>query len=193
MKKVQFVKSVYDLNDLPKLLLPEIVLCGRSNVGKSSFINSLFNQKRLAKISSSPGKTRALNYYLVEEKFYIVDLPGFGYDKVSKKEREKWQKLIEKYLTADRPVSLAFHFIDRRHKPTHLDQLLNQFLIEREIPYTIILTKVDKIKQSEHAAIKKKVKEFFPELIDGENLMSYSSVKGTGKKEVIKRLNALFN
>ncbi|MBU2491343.1 MAG: ribosome biogenesis GTP-binding protein YihA/YsxC [Bacteroidetes bacterium] len=192
MKDVRFVKSVFMLSDLPKDNLPEVVLCGRSNVGKSSFINSLFNKKGLAKTSSSPGKTRSLNYYLVENKFYIVDLPGFGYAKVSKTEREKWQKLVENYLRSERNIALTFHFVDSRHHPTNLDELLNGFLREIEIPYTIILSKIDKLKQAELAKSKKEIKSYFPELIFGHNLLEYSSVKGTGKKEIIKRLSALF-
>jgi GTP-binding protein len=99
-KKQEFVKSVYNVSQLPETKKPEIILCGRSNVGKSSFINSLFNRKDLAKISSTPGKTRSINYYLINEKFYIVDLPGFGYAKISKKEREFWGNLIKDFLNA---------------------------------------------------------------------------------------------
>lgn len=192
MKDVRFVKSVFNLNDLPKDNLPEVVLCGRSNVGKSSFINSLFNKKGLAKTSSSPGKTKSLNFYLVEKKFYVVDLPGFGYAKVSKTDREKWQKLIENYFQSERNISLSFHFIDSRHHPTNLDVLLNNFLREINIPYTVILSKVDKLKQAELSKANKQIQEFFPELNYGDNLLIYSSVKGTGKKEIIKRLSALF-
>jgi len=192
MKDVHFIKSVFNLNDLPKDNLPEVVLCGRSNVGKSSFINSLFNKKGLAKTSSSPGKTKSLNFYLVEKKFYMVDLPGFGYAKVSKTEREKWQKLIEDYFRSERNISATFHFIDSRHHPTNLDVLLNNFLREINVPYTVILSKVDKLKQAELAKTNKEIKNFFPELIYGDNLLAYSAVKGTGKKEIIKRLSALF-
>ena len=192
MKDVRFIKSVFNLSDLPKDNLPEVVLCGRSNVGKSSFINSLFNKKGLAKTSSSPGKTRSLNYYLVENKFYLVDLPGFGYAKVSKTERDKWQKLVENYLRSGRNIGVAFHFVDSRHHPTNLDVLLNDFLREIEIPYNIILSKIDKLKQSDLAKAKSGIKEYFPELIFGDNLLHYSSVKGTGKKEILKRLTALF-
>ncbi len=190
MKNVIFTRSVFNLNDLPKDDLPEIVLCGRSNVGKSSFINTVFNRKNLAKISSSPGKTRSLNFYLVEEKFYIVDLPGFGYAKVSKSERENWQKLIENYLAQRKNIHSAYHFIDSRHEPTKLDILLHDYLKEYGIPYTVILNKVDKLTQSEIAKSKNTLKKFFPELMDGENLIAFSSVKGLGKKEVISRLRS---
>jgi len=192
MNKIQFIKSVYNLNDLPKQNLSELVLCGRSNVGKSSFLNSLFNKKGIAKTSSSPGKTRSLNYYLVEDKFFIVDLPGFGYAKVSKAERDAWQKLIESYLTAARNVEMVFHFIDSRHEPTNLDVYLNQFLHEENLPYIVILNKVDKLKQSEIAKARKTIVEYFPELIFDENLFLYSAVKGTGKSKICNRLSKLF-
>lgn len=192
MKNVQFIKSVYNLKDLPKDKLPELVLCGRSNVGKSSFLNSLFNKKNLAKTSSSPGKTRSLNYYMVENKFFIVDLPGFGYAKVSKVEREAWQRLIENYLSSDRPIELVFHFIDSRHEPTLLDIYLNHYLREIGLPYIVILNKIDKLKQSEIAAAKRNLLKYFPELIIDENVFLYSAIKGLGKNKARSRLVKLF-
>ncbi len=192
MKNARFLKSVFHIKDLPKLKLPEVILCGRSNVGKSSFLNSLFNSKDLAKTSSSPGKTRSLNYYSVDDKIFFVDLPGFGYAKVSENERRNWKKLINNYLKSDRDLSLAFHFIDSRHKPFDLDVALNTYLRELEIPYYIILSKVDKLNQKEKSLAIKNVTEYFPELLLGENLIFYSSSKGIGKKEVIKNLSALY-
>jgi GTP-binding protein len=191
MKKIEFIKPVYNLNELPKENHPTVVLCGRSNVGKSSFINSIFNT-RIAHTSSSPGKTRSLNYYLVESQFYIVDLPGFGYAKVSKKERDEWQTLIEKYFVLNENIKLAIHIIDCRHEPTVLDIELNEFLYKKDIPSFIILNKSDKVKQSELAAAKKRIIELFPERIYGENFLFYSSIKGTGKKEAIKLISSLF-
>ncbi|MBU0559821.1 MAG: ribosome biogenesis GTP-binding protein YihA/YsxC [Bacteroidetes bacterium] len=192
MIEIKFVKSIANLKDIPKDGLPEVILCGRSNVGKSSFINSLFNKKNLAKTSSTPGKTRTLNYYLVENKFYLVDLPGFGYAKVSKKEREDWQRLIENYLQTSANIKLAFHLIDSRHSPTQLDILLHNFIRDLEIPNNIILSKIDKLKQSEAASSKRTVVEFFPELNLGDNLFVYSSIKNTGKKEITRLLENLF-
>lgn len=192
MKEVEFIKSVYKNSDIPKLKLPEVVLCGRSNVGKSSFLNSLFNKKNLAKTSSTPGKTRSINYYQVENKFYIVDLPGFGYAKVSKTERDSWQKLIENYISSPSNISLAFHLIDSRHDPTPLDILLHNFLIEHSIPYIAILTKSDKLKQSEIAKAKRNIISTFPELNYQDNLFLYSSVRGTGKKDILNMLTRLF-
>lgn len=191
MKNIIFVKSVKQVNQLPKLQLPEVVLAGRSNVGKSTFINNLFNRKNLAKTSSHPGKTQSINYFNVEDKFYVVDLPGYGYAKVSKKEREEWQKLIHNYFEAGRQIVTVFHLIDARHHPTELDVLLNEYLRYVEVPYTIVLNKIDKLKQSEIAVRKLEIKKYFPEASFGDNLLLHSAVKGTGKKEISTRLRKL--
>jgi len=184
MSKIEFIKSVSALDQLPELELPEIALAGRSNVGKSSFINTLFNRKGLAKISSTPGKTRTLNYYNVENKFYLVDLPGFGYAKVSKTERESWERLLIKYFQNNPNITRIIHFVDSRHKPTQLDIILNKLLIGLDIPYIVLLNKVDKLKQSELAKAKREIIEVFPELSIGDNLFLFSSIKGIGKKEL---------
>ncbi len=188
----EFYRSVFDLKDLPDDNLPEVIICGRSNVGKSSFINSLFNRTNLARTSSTPGKTRSLNYYLIDKNLFLVDLPGFGYAKISKKEREYWAKLIEGYLKSSKQKSLAIHLVDSRHKPTELDVHLNNLLQYHKIPYIVILSKIDKLKQSEIKQTISNTTAVFPELKYGENLMTYSSVKKTGKKEVLKLLSAMF-
>lgn len=192
MKNISFIKSVNKINQLPNLILPEVVLTGRSNVGKSSFINNVFNRKNIAKTSSTPGKTRFINYYNVEDKFYLVDLPGFGYAKVSKTEREEWQKLITDYFHSNREIVTVFHLIDARHHPTNLDLMLNELLISLDLPYTFILNKVDKLKQSEISKRKTEITEYFPEASFGDNLLLHSAVKGTGKKEISTRLLKLF-
>lgn len=191
-EKQDFVKSVYKLNDIPKLRLPEIILCGRSNVGKSSFINSLFNRKNLAKISSSPGKTRAINYYKIDDKLYIVDLPGYGYAKASIDERKRWGQLVTDFINKSGFITLACHLIDSRHKPTDLDYQLNSLLNYKGLPYIVILSKADKLKQSEINSAKKNVINSFNDLKYSENLFLYSSVKKTGKKEIIKKISSLF-
>lgn len=192
-EKQEFIASVYNLSDLPKSELPQIVLCGRSNVGKSSFINSLFNRKNLAKISSTPGKTRSINFYNIDSKFFMVDLPGYGYAKVSQTERKKWGILINEFFKVSKNISLVFHIIDCRHHPTELDIKLNQMLRDINLPYNVILNKIDKLKQSEISKSFKSIRQYFPELILNENLFLYSSVKGTGKKEIKKLLTSLFN
>jgi len=184
-----FVKSVFNLKELPKLRLNEVILCGRSNVGKSSFINSLFNREDLAKTSSSPGKTRSINYYKIDEKFYVVDLPGYGFAKVSVKEREKWGKLVGDFLKRSGYISLAFHIIDSRHKPTVLDVKLNSLLRFYNIPYIALLNKIDKLSRSKIVTSKKAIKETFPELDFGKNLFVYSAIKKNGRKEVLKKLS----
>ena len=188
----KFVKSVFAIKELPKDNLPEIILCGRSNVGKSSFLNSLFNKKDLAKTSSTPGKTRSINYYLIDKKFYIVDLPGFGYAKISKTEREYWARLIQEFLSESNNIWLAFHLIDSRHKPTELDFKLNAMLHFFNIPFVVLLSKIDKLKQSEISDAKKNAIESFPELSLEDNLLIYSAVKNFGHKEILQRLSKIF-
>ena len=190
---IQFIKSVFNVKDLPRESKPEIILCGRSNVGKSSFINTVFDRKNIAKTSSSPGKTRSLNYYLIEEKIYLVDLPGFGYAKVSKKERDAWQKLIDNYLQSDRNFIQAFQFIDSRHKPTNLDLLMHNYIIEYNIPFTIILSKVDKLKQSEAAQAVRNLKQTFADITDEHSFIKFSATKGIGKKIVQKKFFEILN
>jgi GTP-binding protein len=192
MKRIEFIKPVYNLSEIPKRDLPTVVLCGRSNVGKSSFINSIFAPLKVAKTSSTPGKTRSLNYYLVEDKFYIVDLPGFGYAQTSKSERDNWQKIIEKYFQTNKQIMLSIHLIDSRHEPMQSDIHLNHFLREQDTSYWVILNKIDKLKQSEIAASKKRTLQEFPELILNENLFLFSAISGVGKKEIIKLLSKLF-
>jgi GTP-binding protein len=190
---IRFLRSVNRINDLPSENFNEIILCGRSNVGKSSFINTVFNRKNLAKTSSYPGKTRSLNYYLIEDKLFLVDLPGFGYAKVSKKDRENWKKLIEDYLESDRKIIYAFHFIDSRHSPTKLDLLLNDYLSQLNIPVSVILSKVDKLNQSEKVKSKNKAIEILHNIKDEDDLLFFSAVKGTGKKQAIKAISSFLN
>ena len=191
-EKQQFIKSVYDLREIPKLRLPEVILCGRSNVGKSSFINNLFNRKNLAKISSTPGKTRSINYYKIDEQFYIVDLPGFGYAKTSMKERAYWGKIISNYIYTSGHISLGIHLIDCRHDPSDLDIKLNSLLRNSSVPYLVLLNKTDKLKQSEISRAEKNIIRFFPELIPGGNLLLHSAIKKTGRKEILSFLSNLF-
>ncbi len=188
MNNIFFVKSVYDLRDLPKLKLPEIVLCGRSNVGKSSMINSLYNQKGLAKTSSTPGKTRSINYYSVNDKYYIVDLPGYGFAKASAGEQKKWTDLIQKFFSIENKNIFVFHLIDSRHKPTNLDELLKNMVLSKNFDYTIILNKIDKCNQSQKAAAIKNIEIFLGEEKTNRNYFLFSAVTGLGKKEIVKKI-----
>jgi GTP-binding protein len=191
-KTQKFITSVFDVANLPKQILPEIVLCGRSNVGKSSFINSLFNRKDLAKTSSTPGKTRSINYYQIDNNFYLVDLPGYGYAKASLFDRKKWGKLINSFFSTSKNIRLTIHLLDSRHNPTDLDIQLNKMLKQQAIPYIVLLNKSDKLKQSELSKNAMKIKTFFPELIPDHNLYYFSAVDSTGNKEIKKILSSLF-
>lgn len=192
LNRQYLVKTVYSLNQLPKHRLPEVVLCGRSNVGKSSFINSLFNKKNLAKTSSTPGKTRSINFYLIDDIFYLVDLPGYGFAKASIEERKKWQSLIGDFLLKSDYIKLVFHLIDSRHIPTELDIQMNKLLLELNLPYIFILNKVDKIKSSDRKKYFNDFKKIFPESVLDENTIFYSSVTKVGKKEISSLLSQSF-
>jgi GTP-binding protein len=192
-KNIHFYKSVFELDKLPKSDLKQLILCGRSNVGKSSFINSISKRKGIAKISSTPGKTRSINFYLVDEKYFIVDLPGFGYAKISQAEREKWGKLVSNYILNSDNIIHAFHIIDSRYKPTELDVQLNLWLKSADLDYSIILNKADKLNQSETHKTIKNIKVIFPGLELNNNLFLYSSVTGKWKRPIEKRITELFH
>ncbi len=191
--EAKFIRSFAKFADLPDDGRPEIAFIGRSNVGKSSLINALARRKQLAKTSSTPGKTRLLNYFSVNDSFYLVDMPGFGYAKISKSEREYWAKLIEEFFKESKNIWLAFHLVDSRHKPTELDLKLNMMLHFYDIPFLILLSKIDKLKQAEVSEAKKNVINSFPELSFGDNLLVYSSIKNFGRKEVLQRLTKIFS
>jgi len=191
-KQIQFYKSVFELKDLPNSELNQLILCGRSNVGKSTFINSISNKKTLAKTSSTPGKTRSINFYLADAKFFIVDLPGFGYAKTSQKEREKWGKLVSKYILETISIRHAFHIIDPRYKPTDLDIQLNLWLTNAGLDYSVILNKADKLNQSENHKAINRIKSVFTGLELNNNLFLYSSLTGKWRKPIQKRITELF-
>ena len=145
IKNPKFEISAVGPKQYPKNNLPEIVLAGKSNVGKSSFVNTLINRKGLARTSSEPGKTRQINFYNMDEKFYFVDLPGYGYSKMSKTEQDKVGKFIEEYLFTREKISLIVLVIDIRHKPGENDRLMYNYIKSTNIPFVIVLNKADKI------------------------------------------------
>ena len=155
IKQAEFIKSSVDSNSLPPEDRLEFMFCGRSNVGKSSFINMLCNNYKLARTSSNPGKTQTLNFFLINKEFYFVDVPGYGYARVSKSIKETFGKMIEEYVTTRKALKMVFLLVDFRHKPTEDDCLMYEFLKYHKLPVTIIATKSDKIKNSE----RKKCKE----------------------------------
>ncbi|MCI8640484.1 MAG: YihA family ribosome biogenesis GTP-binding protein [Clostridia bacterium] len=141
----KFEISAVKPNQYPKNNLPEIVLVGKSNVGKSSFINTMINRKKLARTSSEPGKTRQINFYNIDEKFYFVDLPGYGFSKMSKKEQEQVGKFIEEYLFNRQQISLIIFLVDIRHSPSENDKLMYDYVIRAGLPFIILANKADKI------------------------------------------------
>ena len=166
---------------------PEFLLVGRSNVGKSSFINTLVNRKNIAHISSKPGKTSTINFYLVEKSFYFVDVPGYGYADTSKEEIRKFGLMVEEYLKKRTELKRAFLIIDYIHKPTNDDVLMYNFLKYYRIPTTIVATKADKLSTNERNKNLKIIKDTL-DIVVGDNLTVFSSVTKEGKEEIIKVL-----
>ncbi|NRD76030.1 YihA family ribosome biogenesis GTP-binding protein [Bacillus sp. BRMEA1] len=167
----------------PDTDLPEFALAGRSNVGKSSFINKMLNRKGLARISSKPGKTQTLNFFLINELLYFVDVPGYGYAKVSKTERAAWGKMIETYFTTRQQLKTCVLIVDLRHPPTEDDCMMYDFLKHYEIPCLIIATKADKIpkgKWQKHLKVTKETLEMDP----NDQIVIFSSETGEGKDKV---------
>lgn len=182
-----FVKSSVMVSDMPKANLPEYAFIGRSNVGKSSLINMLTGQKKLAKTSGSPGKTQTVNHFIIQKNWYIVDLPGYGYAKVSKKEREKWQLMIRKYFQGRPNLLYTFLLIDCRHEPQKADIEFANFLGELQVPFVLVFTKADKLGastvQSNIAAFKREMLKWWTEL---PPVFQTSSVNQQGREELLK-------
>lgn len=170
--------------------MPEFMLVGRSNVGKSSFINTLVNRKSIARISSRPGKTQTLNFYLVNQEFFLVDVPGYGYAAVDKKTQEKFGKMIEEYLEKRTELKRVFMLIDFRHKPSEDDVLMYNFLKYYHIPVTVVATKVDKVGSSKIEKNKKIILDTM-DLVMGDDLVLFSSVTKLGKDEISKKIEEL--
>ena len=165
--------------------LPEFALAGRSNVGKSSFINKMLNRKSLARTSSKPGKTQTLNFFIINEEFHFVDVPGYGYAKVSKSERAAWGKMIETYLTQREQLKAALLIVDLRHAPTKDDVMMYDFFKHYEIPCIIVATKCDKIPKGKWQKHLKVTRETL-DVEKGDQLILFSSETGYGKEEAWK-------
>lgn len=182
--KAEFKASYGSLKQLPPPERPEFAFSGRSNVGKSSLINKLLNRKALARVSSVPGKTVTVNFYSLEN-IYIVDLPGYGYAKVAKSEKERWAGLVEGYLRERESLALVFQLIDFRHPPTADDLLMIDFLIESEIPFVVVLTKADKLKKSERVKRRTALLSELP-YADEITMVEFSAETGEGRDELRK-------
>ena len=171
---------------------PEFLLVGRSNVGKSSFINAILSRKNLAYTSSRPGKTQTLNFYSVNDSFYLIDVPGYGYASVDKKTQSKFGMMIEEYLEKRDVLKRVFLLIDFRHKPTDDDLLMYNFLKYYNLPVTIIATKADKVRGSKKQKNLQDILDTL-DLVVGDDLVVFSSVTKLGVKEVVKKIENLIN
>jgi len=183
IQSIEFLTSVAHISQLPKRGYPEIAFAGRSNVGKSSLINCLLNRKKIAKTSSTPGKTRLINFYQINEAVYFVDLPGYGFAKVPKKERHKWKALIESYFTTSRFLRCVVIIIDSRHELSPLDRNMVEWVTLLEIPKIVVATKADKLSSSQlQRNLVQKLKQI--EVFDVSEIIPFSAITRNGKREL---------
>ena len=188
--KAEFIRSAGRAEDFLRDGLPQFVFAGRSNVGKSSVINRLVNRKNLAYVGASPGKTTQVNYFLIDRRAYLVDLPGYGYAEVSQAERDRWAKLMETYFQreADR-ITAGVLIVDIRHKPTANDLTMHDWFRQTGCPEIVVANKLDKLKKSQVEPALQLIRETL-ELTERDLLIPFSAEKGDGRDELIRRLAA---
>ena len=185
-QKVEFLISAAAPKDFPKDRLPEIAFAGKSNVGKSSVINRILQRKNFARVGEKPGKTIHVNYFTIDSKCYFVDLPGYGYAKVSEKEKARWGKLMEDYFAASR-IDLGVLIVDYRHPPTKNDITMANWFIQSGCPFVVVANKMDKLKKSELEPNLKTIREDL-ELPEGTPIIPFSAEKGNGRDELIRHI-----
>jgi GTP-binding protein len=184
ISSARFIKSATRPDDFPRDQRPEIAFCGRSNIGKSSLLNTLTNARGLARTSSSPGRTQTLNFFLIDERMYFVDLPGYGYAKVPKSVKESWGAMIEGYLQDREQLKLAVMLVDSRMPPTDSDLLMKKWLDQNRIPNAVVLTKIDKISQSQlNQALRTSV-----QTLNTKEIIPFSAVTGRGKDQLLAKI-----
>ena len=192
IKQAKFIVSVADKKNIPDYNVPEIAIAGKSNVGKSSLINYLTNQKKLAKTSSEPGRTRLLNYFQINNgEYYFVDLPGYGFAKVSKTEKAKWGDLIETYLSASPNLKNVFVLLDIRHEPTQDDLTMIDYLYKTSTPFTLIATKADKLSKQQTRKALMTISSVTGVGVD--NIIVTSVQARVGKDEIEKRIDQILS
>ena len=184
LNRAEFVRSAVRPSDFPRDALPQVVFAGRSNVGKSSVINRLLNRKNFARVGAAPGKTTQINYFRIDDQFYLVDLPGYGYAKVSKQERDRWGKLIEAWFADTALMTLGILIVDARHKPTADDRTMSDFFRSTGKPYAVVANKLDKLKKSEVQGNLEQVAQVL-ELPEEVPVIPFSAEKGDGKPELL--------
>ena len=186
--KVEFIRSAVKPADFIRDGLPQLAFAGRSNVGKSSVINRLVNRKNFARVGASPGKTSQINYFLLDGRAYLVDLPGYGYAKVSKAERDRWGRLMENYF-ASGLITLGVMIVDARHKPTADDVTMAGWFYDAECPLAVAANKLDKLKKSEIETNLERIRETL-DLREGDGLIPFSAERGDGKEQLSALLRA---
>lgn len=183
----EFVRSAAKPADFPRDGLPQVVFAGRSNVGKSSVINRLLNRKNFARVGSAPGKTTHINYFCIDKKLYLVDLPGYGYAKVSKQERDRWGRLIEAWFADSNRMALGMLVVDIRHRPTADDCTMAQVFLSAGKPFIVVANKLDKLKKSEVESNSQLIRHTLT-LPDTVPLILFSAEKGDGKAELLGQI-----
>ena len=182
LQKADFEAAFGTFSQLPLSDLPEIAFSGRSNVGKSSLLNRLFNRKSLARVSSVPGKTVTINFYSADG-VRLVDLPGYGYAKVARSEKQRWAEMMEGYFNSDRNIKLVVQLIDMRHPPTKDDLMMLEFLQAQQYNFVVVMTKSDKLNKSEYAARKAKILTELP-FVPPERILPFSATNGEGAEQL---------
>ncbi len=185
IKTINFIKSVYNIKDLPATGLPEIAFSGKSNVGKSSLINTILNRKGIAKTSSTPGRTQAINFIDINGSAFFVDLPGYGYAKVPEHVKKQWGQLIESYLKHSSHLKLIFIIGDARRNPGDDEAAFIEWLTAREIPFIVVLTKTDKLKRG----LRQKSLNLWQQYLGTKDIISFSAVTGEGKDKLWKAID----
>lgn len=181
---VEFLISAASVKDFPGKRLPEIAFAGKSNVGKSSVINRLLQRKNFARVGEKPGKTIHVNYFVIDQKCYLVDLPGYGYAKVSQAEKDRWGRLMESYFAAQR-IDLGVMIVDARHAPTMNDITMARWFLDSQCPFVVVANKLDKVKSSQIAGNLQTIREDL-ELPENCPVIPFSAEKGTGREELVK-------
>lgn len=184
VSSAEFKRSAFNQSHWTTDGLPEIAFLGRSNVGKSSLLNSLLQRKGLARTSNTPGRTQSINFFLINEAFYFADLPGYGYAKVSKTMRADWGTMAEEYLATRQELVLSIQLIDSRHQPTALDKQLHEWLVFHQKNHLIVATKSDKLSNNQSKKSLAEIEKHLP----GSRIIAYSSVTGKGREEVWREI-----
>ena len=187
LQKAEFVRSAAKASDFPRDRLAQVAFAGRSNVGKSSVINRLLNRKNFARVGAAPGKTTHINYFLIDSAFYLVDLPGYGYARVSKGERDRWGRLMEGYFADPELMTLGVMIVDARHKPTADDCTMAEFFRNSGRPFAVVANKLDKLKKSEVEGNLQRIRETL-ELGEEDLVIPFSAEKGTGRDELLRAI-----